>query len=100
MSVKKLLMSFALKETRKRAAFREVFNFESKTSNAARVVLAELRKFCPTDPTHKAGDPIDERKVLINIGKRQVLSEIMRVINMSDDRIQKIAEQEMNYGRK
>ena len=81
---------------RKRLAFRDVFN-ENKP--AAKVVLAELKRICPSNPTTNAGNPIDERQVFINIGRRQVLNHIMGIINMPDEKLNAIAREEELYGR-
>lgn len=77
---------------RKRTAYKRVFNDKNIDVH---VVLTDLRKFCPTDATYKTGSDINEKLVYINIGRRQVLSRIMSMINMSDDRINEIAEMEL-----
>ena len=85
-------MSLATQLLRKRTAYRKLFD---PTDIHARIVLADLRKFCPTDATYGAGKEINERQVYINIGRRQVLSRIMSAINMPDERINEIAEAEI-----
>ena len=82
---------------RKRTAYRKLFYEEDLM---AHIVLTDLRQFCPTDATHNAGNPIDEKQVYINIGKRQVLSRIASMCNMSDDRINEIAENEILQNNK
>lgn len=79
---------------RKRLAFRQVFNDQDP---AVKVVLAELKKICPSNPTLGAGAPIDERQVFINIGRRQVLGHIMALIYMSDEKLNQIAREEEEY---
>lgn len=86
------IMSLATQLLRKRTAYRKLFD---PTDIHARIVLADLRKFCPTDATYGAGKEINERQVYINIGRRQVLSRIMSAINMPDERINEIAEAEI-----
>lgn len=81
---------------RKRLAFRQVFN---EKDPAAQVVLAELKKICPTDPTSGAGAPLDERQVFINIGRRQVLGHIMSLIHLSDEKLNQIAREVEEYDR-
>lgn len=78
---------------KRRAAFRTVFD---DTKPEVKTVLAELRKFCPSDPVRTAGKPVDDRQVYINIGRRQVLSFIAAQINMPDERIEEIAREEIN----
>lgn len=78
---------------KKRSAFRTVFDSKNK---ASRLVLAHLRKFCPSDPTKNAGSPIDEKQVYINIGRRQVLSYILTQINMPDEVLTELAREEIN----
>lgn len=85
-------MSLATQLLRKRTAYRKLFD---PTDIHACIVLADLRKFCPTDATYGTGKEINERQVYINIGRRQVLSRIMSAINMSDERINEIAEAEI-----
>lgn len=72
-------------------AFREVFD-EKKPE--AKIVLSELNKICPSNVMRGVGNPIDDRQVYINIGRRQVLTHIMSIINMSDEKLKKIAEEE------
>lgn len=81
---------------RKRLAFLDVFD---DTKPAVKVVLAELKRICPTNPTTGAGNPIDERQVFINIGRRQVLNHILGIINMPDEKLNAIAREEEIYGR-
>lgn len=73
---------------RKRCAYRTVFDIKGK---AARIVLADLRRHCPADPTKGAGSPIDEKQVYINIGKRQILGHIIGMINLPDEKLEEIA---------
>ena len=84
---------------RKRSAFRIVFDDKKQE---VKCVLSEIRRFCPSDPArnalNKKGE-IDEKQVLINIGRRQVLSFIMAQINMPDERIEEIVREEMQYGK-
>lgn len=81
---------------RKRTAFRMVFD-ENKPE--VRLVLSEMRRFCPSDPARNAGNPIDEKQVFINIGRRQMLSYIMAQINIPDERIEEIVREEINNGK-
>lgn len=76
---------------RKRLAYRTVFNTDNQ---AARIVLADLAKICPSNPARGAGSPIDEKKVFINIGRREVLNHIMGMVNLSDDKLNKVAQEE------
>lgn len=85
-------VSIAAQMLRRRTAYRNLFK---EDDIHAHVVLADLRRFCPTDATYGAGRDINERQVWINIGRRQVLSRIMSAINMSDERINEIAEAEL-----
>lgn len=80
---------------RKRLAFRDVFD-EKKI--ASKIVLTELKRICPANPTVGAGTPLDEKQVFINIGRRQVLNHIMGMINMSDEKLNQIAREEEQYG--
>lgn len=84
---------------RKRCAFRVVFD---DNKPAVKLVMAEIRRFCPSDPArnalNKKGE-IDEKQVLINIGRRQVLSFIMAQINMPDERIEEIVREEIKNGK-
>ena len=80
---------------RKRIAFRKVFDDKD---DAARVVLAELKRICPADPSVGTGNPIDERKVFINIVRRQVLNHILAIIHMPDEKLNQIAREEEYHG--
>ena len=84
---------------RKRSSFRRVFD-ENKPE--VKCVLSEIRRFCPSDPARNAvnkNGEIDEKQVLINIGRRQVLSFIMAQINMPDERIEEIVREEIQNGK-
>ncbi|MBE6421359.1 MAG: hypothetical protein E7027_04420 [Elusimicrobium sp.] len=80
---------------RKRLAFREVFDDKKP---AVKVVLAELKRICPSNPTSGAGNPLDEKQVFINIGRRQVLNHILGIIHMPDEKLNQIAREEELYG--
>lgn len=84
---------------KKRSSFRLVFDDKKPE---VKCVLSEIRRFCPSDPArnalNKRGE-IDEKQVLINIGRRQVLSFIMAQINMPDERIEEIVREEIQNGR-
>lgn len=56
-------------------------------------VLIDLRRICPTDPT-LGGEVLEDKQIFINIGKRQVLSRILAIINMSEDKINALAKAE------
>lgn len=90
--IKKLVTSIAARVLKRRTAYRNVFK---EDDIHALIVLADLRKFCPTDPTYGTGSEINDKQVYINIGRRQVLSRIMAAINLSDERINEIAETEI-----
>ena len=80
---------------RKRLAFRDVFD---ETKPAVKIVLAELKRICPANPTVGAGNPLDERQVFINIGRRQVLNHILGIIHMPDEKLNQIVREEEQYG--
>ena len=82
---------------RKRLAFREVFDDKKP---AVKVVLAELKRICPSNPTSGAGSPLDEKQVFINIGRRQVLNHILGIIHMSDEKLNQIAREEEQYANR
>lgn len=76
---------------RRRTAYNKVFK---DTDIYSQIVLTDLRHFCPTDPT-MAGAIKDDKDVFINIGRRQVLSRIMSMMNISDEKINEIAAAEL-----
>lgn len=79
---------------RKRMAFRAVFNPDKPEG---KIVLAELKRVCPSNPAAGAGSPIDEKQVFINIGRRQVLNHILGIVNMTDEKLNEITrEEELN----
>ena len=83
---------------KKRCAFRKVFDDKEP---AVKLVLSEIRRFCPSDPARNALDKkgnIDAKQVFINIGRKQVLSFIMAQINMPDERIEEIVREELKNG--
>lgn len=81
---------------RKRLAFRTVFDADRPD---VKIVLAELKKICPSNPAAGAGSPIDEKVVFINIGLRQVLNHIMALVELPDAKLNEIAREEEEYGR-
>ena len=85
-------VSLAAQMLRRRTAYRNVFK---ENDIHAHIVLSDLRRFCPTDATYGAGKELNMAQVYINIGRRQVLSRIQAAINMSDERINEIAEAEL-----
>ena len=89
------IASRATQLLRRRTAYTKVFKHEnSDQAIYSQIVLTDLRRFCPTDPT-LAGTVKDQNEVFINIGRRQVLARIMQMINMSDAKINEIAEAEL-----
>lgn len=98
MSIKQDLYTLASKAAqvlRVRTAYRKVLKEDDKYSQ---IVITDLRRFCPTDPT-LLGAIKDEKQIFINIGRRQVLSRIQKMLNISDEKINAIAEAELkeNY---
>ena len=48
----------------------------------------------PANPARGAGCPIDEKKVFINIGRREVLNHILAMTNLSDEKLNALAQEE------
>lgn len=97
--IKSLKNKFSTYLMRKRSAFRIVFDDKKPE---VKCVLSEIRRFCPSDPARNAlnkNGEIDTKQVLINIGRKQVLSFIMAQINMPDERIEEIVREELQNGR-
>lgn len=78
---------------RKSNAFKIVFD---TSRPEVRTVLAELKRICPSDPAKNAGNPLDEKKVWMNIGAIKVLNHIMALINLPDEKIMQIMKEEKN----
>lgn len=74
---------------KKKRAYANVFN---KNKPETKLVLADLRALCPTDPTKNAGKQINDKKVYINIGRRQILSHIMTMLELTDEDIMLMAK--------
>lgn len=75
---------------RKKRAYANVFKEDSIHTQ---VVLADLRAFCPTDPTLN-GSIKNRDQVFVLIGRRQVLSRIQKQLSLSDEEINRIAKTE------
>ena len=65
-------------------------------SKAAQIVLTDLARFCPEDPSLNAGSPIDDKRIYINIGRRQTLNHILAIINLTPEQLNAIARREAN----
>lgn len=76
---------------RLRTGYNRVFD---ENNLYTQIVLTDLRKFCPTDPTLN-GTITNTNMVYTMIGRRQVLSRIQRLLNIPDERINQIAEAEL-----
>ena len=76
---------------RTRLAYKTVFD---PVKPEVKIVLADLAKVCPANPARGAGCPIDEKKVFINIGRREVLNHILAMTNLSDDKLNALAQEE------
>lgn len=76
---------------RRQTCYERVFDVNKPE---VKVILADLRKICPNDPTTNAGRPIEDRQVYINIGRLQVLNHILSAINMTSEQINAIAREE------
>lgn len=76
---------------RKRLAYQTVFD---PTKPEVKIVLADLAKVCPSNPARGTGCPIDEKKVFINIGRREVLNHILAMTNLSDEKLNALAQEE------
>ena len=76
---------------RKRPAYKTVFD---PAKPEVKIVLADLAKVCPANPARGAGCPIDEKKVFINIGRREVLNHILAMTNLSDEKLNALAQEE------
>lgn len=87
----KIVLSLYQRLFRKRLAYKTIFDANNL---AARIVLADLNKICPANPARGAGNPIDDRRVFINIGRREVLNHITAMINLTDEKLNAVAQQE------
>lgn len=76
---------------RKRLAYQTVFD---PTKPEVKIVLADLAKVCPSNPARGTGCPIDEKKVFINIGRREVLNHILAMTNLPDEKLNALAQEE------
>lgn len=94
--MRKIVLSFYQALFRKRLAYKTVFD---PTKPEVKVVLTDLARICPASPAKGAGSPIDERKVFINIGRREVLSHIQGMIGLSDEKLNQVAQEEEQYGQ-
>lgn len=74
---------------RRKRAYVKVFKSDKR---AGELVLSDLRALCPTDPTKGTGKQINDKKVYINIGKRQILSHIMAMLELTDEDINLMAK--------
>ena len=74
---------------KKKRAYANVFD---KSKEETKIVLADLRSLCPTDPTKNSGKQINDKKVYINIGRRQILSHIMNMLQLTDEDIMLMAK--------
>lgn len=91
-SIKEKIATKATQLFRLRTAYKNIFNIENRF---AQIVLADLRKECPIDPTHNLARPFDEKQLYINIGRRQIFSRILSMLNTSDATIRTLLEREM-----
>lgn len=76
---------------RKRLAYKTVFD---PAKLEVKIVLADLAKVCPANPARGTGTPIDEKKVFINIGRREVLNHILAMTNLPDEKLNALAQEE------
>ena len=76
---------------RNRLAYKTVFD---PAKPEVKIVLADLAKVCPANPARGTGCPIDEKKVFINIGRREVLNHILAMTNLSDEKLNALAQEE------
>lgn len=80
---------------RKRLAYQTVFD---PTKPEVKIVLADLAKVCPSNPARGTGCPIDEKKVFINIGRREVLNHILAMVHLPDEKLNALAQEEDQNG--
>lgn len=69
---------------RKKRAYQRVFD---RKKEDVQIVLSDLRSLCPSDPTKGMGKNLDDRKVYLNIGRKQILSHIINMLDLSDEDI-------------
>lgn len=92
----KKLLTLYQRLFRKRLAYQTVFD---PSKPEVRIVLADLAKVCPANPAKGAGNPIDEKKVFINIGRREVLNHITALTNLPDEKLNALAQEEDQYAQ-
>lgn len=80
---------------RKRLAYQTVFD---PAKPEVKIVLADLAKVCPSNPARGTGYPIDEKKVFINIGRREVLNHILAMVHLPDEKLNALAQEEDQNG--
>lgn len=88
-------LSFFQRLFRKRLAYQTVFD---PTKPEVKIVLADLAKVCPSNPARGTGAPIDEKKVFINIGRREVLNHILAMVHLPDEKLNALAQEEDQNG--
>jgi hypothetical protein len=72
--------------TKRKDAYKTTFDPKSQAAN---VVLADLRKFCRATGSKWMGD---YEKTLIQIGRNEVWERINSYVNIPDDQLAKIVE--------
>jgi len=75
----------------KKKAYQKVFDIEIPE---ARIVLADLRKLCPSSADRGTNDGKEINKLLIQVGMRKVFEHIQAMLHISDELLMKIIMEE------
>ena len=88
------IFSFAKKFVSKVHSYQRVFK---KDNPDVKAVLCDLARLAPTDPTTKVAKPFNKNsnEVWMYIGRRQVVSHILGLINMTEEELNNIVKQEI-----
>lgn len=88
------IFSFAKKFVSKVHSYQRVFQ---KDNPDVKAVLCDLARLAPIDPTTKVAKPFNKNsnEVWMYIGRRQVVSHILGLINMTEEELNNIVKQEI-----